>query len=784
MESHCAVYFEGLIAMSCCGGGDFATTAVDCRADDTIRREVFAHAGHALPNGDVKFVFSVPTIHCGACISTIEHALTPLSGVKTARVNLSLRRLNIVLAADADILAIDNELKGLGFPATPVDLGDLSQLEHDQQSSNLLKALAVAGFAAGNIMLLSVSIWSGAEGPTRDLFHFISALIAIPVVIYSGQVFFRSAFGALIHGRLNMDVPISLAVILALGMSLFETFNGGADAYFDAAVTLLFFLLIGRYLDQRMRDRARNSVISLSKIAVKGANRIGADGELVYTPIDEVKPGMHLRVFPGDRVPVDSRILHGTSDIDRSLVTGESELESVTNSHTLEAGTLNVTGALDLVATKEADQSFLSEVMRMLEAAENGRGTYVRIADRMARIYAPAVHVLALFAFIGWMFVTGGDWYISLTIAISVLIVTCPCALGLAVPVVHVVGATKLFQNGILMRDGSALERLAEANRVVFDKTGTLTMGTPGVVGSEGFEGSAGSNDLNIAKTLAKHSAHPASKSIARYLSEQTAVELEGLNEVPGFGVEGQFGGRLVRLGRTNWVNEIADRSGTQTSSEGVAFVVEGRHSGYFHLEETLRQDAKQAITLLRTSKKQIEILSGDSEPAVRKIASVLGIEEVRFGQTPKSKFAHIQDLQASGNKVLMVGDGINDAPALAAGHASIAPATAADVGRQASDFVFTRDSLTAVPFAISIARRAGQIIRQNFGLAILYNCIAVPLAIGGYVTPLVAAIAMSASSIAVVTNSLRLLRTHQEPVEKEPVSKNKRAQKLDWAKA
>lgn len=770
--------------MSCCGGGDFATTAADSRAVDTIRREAFAHVGHALPNGDVKFVFSVPTVHCGACISTIEHALTPLPGVKTARVNLSLRRLNIVLEADADILPIDNELKRLGFPVTPIDLGDLSQLEHDQQSSNLLKALAVAGFATGNIMLLSVSIWSGADGPTRDLFHFVSALIAIPVVIYSGQVFFRSAFGALQNGRLNMDVPISLAVVLALGMSLFETFNGGTDAYFDAAVTLLFFLLIGRYLDQRMRDRARNSVISLSKVAAKGANRIGADGELVYTPIDEVKPSMHLRVFPGDRVPVDGRVLHGTSDIDRSLVTGESELESVSFSHTLEAGTLNVTGALDLVAIKEADQSFLSEVMRMLEAAENGRGAYVRIADRMARIYAPAVHLLALFAFIVWMFATGGDWYISLTIAIAVLIVTCPCALGLAVPVVHIVGATKLFQNGILMRDGSALERLAETNRVVFDKTGTLTMGTPGVVDCEGFDGKVGLDNLNIVKALAQHSAHPASTSIACYLADQTAVRLEALNEVPGFGVEGQFGGKLVRLGRPKWVNEIADRSGTQTSVEGVAFAMEGKPSGCFHLEETLRQDAKQAIISLGSSKMQIEILSGDSESAVRKIAGILGVGELRFGQTPKSKFSQIKELQKSGNKVLMVGDGMNDAPALAAGHASMAPATASDVGRQASDFVFTRDSLTAVPFAISIARRAGQIIRQNFGLAILYNCIAVPLALGGYITPLVAAIAMSASSIVVVTNSLRLLRTHQDSVEKEPVSKNAMAQKLDWVKA
>lgn len=773
--------------MSCCGGGDFATTAAEQNANDTIRREVFLHAGHQLPNGETKFVFSVPAVHCGACIATIERALTPLKGMKSARVNLSLKRLNVVLDPQGDILAVDDALKSLGFVATPVDLGDLSELEHDQQSSKLLKALAVAGFAAGNIMLLSVSVWSGADGPTRDLFHLISALIAIPVVAYSGQVFFRSAFGALSHGRLNMDVPISLAVMLALAMSMFETFTGGAEAYFDAAVTLLFFLLIGRYLDQRMRDRARNSVVSLSKLAAKGANCITEAGALIYTPIDEIKPQMRLRVFPGDRVPVDGAVIRGQSDLDRSLVTGESALIPVASGDVIEAGTLNITGPIDLLVTKEADQSFISEVMRMLEAAENGRGHYVRIADRMARIYAPAVHLLALFAFIGWMFITGGDWYTSLTIAIAVLIVTCPCALGLAVPVVHVVGATRLFQNGILMRDGSALERLAETGRVVFDKTGTLTMGTPVVSGCTGFDGSAQALDRGIAKALAAHSAHPASSAIARFLAEETDATLEELREVPGFGVEARFNGQAVRLGRTEWVQQISSGTLANVSGKlggGVTYARSGQAAAAFQLEETLRADATDAIAALRESGMPLEILSGDSARPVNKIAKLLGIMKVHFNQTPAEKFSHIQDLQASGQRVLMVGDGINDAPSLAAGHASIAPATAADVGRQAADFVFTRDSLSAVPFAIDTACRAGQIIRQNFGLAILYNCIAVPLALLGYITPLVAAIAMSASSIVVVSNSLRLLRNRQMRQRSVVEMKQPPAQKLNWAKA
>jgi Cu2+-exporting ATPase len=441
-----------------------------------------------------------------------------------------------------------------------------------------LKALAVAGFAAGNIMLLSVSVWSGAEGATRDLFHLISGLIAIPVVAYSGQVFFKSAAKALAAGRLNMDVPISLAVILALAMSVYESLTGGAEAYFDAAVTLLFFLLIGRYLDNLMRDHARSAVLGLAKMTARGGNVIAPDGTLAYLPADEIEAGMTLRIAPGERIPTDGRVMRGASDLDRSLVTGESAPVSVGINSDVEAGTLNLTGPLDVTVTRKADESFIAEVMQMMEAAENGRGRYVRIADRMARIYAPAVHLLALFAFLGWMIATGGDWHASLYTAISVLIITCPCALGLAVPVVHVIGAARLFRQGILMKDGSALERLAEADTAVFDKTGTLTTGTPRIVASD-----IAPQDAPLAKALAMHSIHPASRAIAAWFSDVPAADISDIHEVPGFGVEGRIDGRRIRLGRAGWVSEIASNpAGDAGAGSGLAFAGEGR--GRFRL--------------------------------------------------------------------------------------------------------------------------------------------------------------------------------------------------------
>jgi P-type Cu2+ transporter len=741
--------------MTCCGGDLGVENAIgQTGVRDFARVEELYRAGHAEADGTVRYVLSVPDIHCGACISAIERGLSGLEGVVSARVNLSLKRVTVILdgpeRSPAFVLA---RLDALGYPAMPVDLGDLGDAGQKRQAESLLKALAVAGFAAGNIMLLSVSVWSGAEGATRDLFHLVSGLIAIPVVAYSGRVFFTSALKALGAGRLNMDVPISLAVVLALVMSVYESLTGGAEAYFDAAVTLLFFLLIGRYLDQLMRDHARSAVLGLAKMTARGGTVIGPDGGLNYVPVDEIEPGMMLRIAPGERIPADGRVVRGASDLDRSLVTGESAPVAISVNSGIEAGTLNLTGPLDISATRKADESFLAEVMQMMEAAENGRGRYVRIADRMAQIYAPAVHLLALFAFAGWMIATGGDWHASLYTAISVLIITCPCALGLAVPVVHVIGAARLFGQGILMKDGSALERLAEADYAIFDKTGTLTTGTPRIAASTIDEVEA-----PAARALAGHSIHPASRAIASYLGEAGMADIADINEVPGHGVEGIWNGRRVRLGRADWVRGIANAK-SEPETTGLAFASEGGALAGFTMSETLRADAAETVQALAGQGMDIELLSGDSVIAAEAIARQTGIATFRAGVTPAGKIARIKALAAEGRRVLMIGDGLNDAPALAAGHVSMAPASASDIGRAAADFVFTRETMLSVPFARDVAVKAGRLVRQNFGLAIIYNCIAVPLAVAGLVTPLIAALAMSGSSIVVVANSMRLAR-------------------------
>jgi Cu2+-exporting ATPase len=758
------------MSMNCCGSGlaaEFSRNTGDL--SQVALDEEMTRAGRELPDATAEYVLNVPGIHCGACISTIERGLAKVPGVVSSRVNLTLRRVTIRLdSAQRAPGYLINEMERLGYKAIPFESISQAEAEMKSQSSELLRALGVAGFAAGNIMLLSVSVWSGAEGATRDLFHLVSAVIALPAVAYCGRPFFRSAWNALRTRNLNMDVPISLGVILAVTMSIYETFTSGPEAYFDAAVTLLFFLLAGRYLDQLMREKARSAVTGLTRLAAKGAIAVSDDGTLRYVPVDEVKPGDRLRVAAGERVPVDGRIVAGATDLDRSLVTGESAPVPAVEGQEVEAGTLSLTGAFDMVALRGAGQSFLAEVMRMMEAAERGRGRYVRIADRLSRMYAPIVHVLAALAFGSWMIATG-DWHASIYTAIAVLIITCPCALGLAVPAVHVIGAGRLFELGILMRDGSALERLAEVDRVVFDKTGTLTSGIPFIEVPKLTPLEAG-----VAKTLASHSVHPASKAVAAALAGSGGKPVTDIREVPGHGVEGISGGKRVRLGRSAWVGEIATASSANAGT-GLAFAIEGEPKRRFLLSETLREDAREAVHVLQTGGLAPEILSGDSPIAVRTVALLLGVPSFTAEATPQEKIDHLEELADEDHKVLMVGDGLNDAPALAAGYVSMAPANSSDAGRQAADFVFTRESLMAVSQAHAIALEAQKLVRQNFGLAIAYNILLVPVAFAGMVTPLIAAVAMSASSILVIANSMRLASRRQRKLRREQtVGKNR----------
>jgi Cu2+-exporting ATPase len=705
-----------------------------------------ALAEAALPR-DVNIVLSLPSIHCAACISGVERILAATDGVRGARVNLTLKRAQIDAAPDVTADDLIKVLEGAGFEAHELDTTALRATDTDKAGRDLLMRLAVSGFAAMNVMLLSVAVWSGADGPTRDMFHWISAAIALPTIAFSAQPFFKHAWTALRAGRLNMDVPISLAIALAVATSLWETSLSGKHAYFDAAITLTFFLLAGRYLDHRTRAAARSAAEELAALEVPRVWRVTDAGE-EQVAMSELAVGDLIRVRPGGRMPVDGEIIEGQSELDRSLLTGETRPIYAGPGASVSAGEVNLTGPLTIRATTVGRETSLHRMADLVAVAESGRSRYTSLADKAAKLYAPGVHILSAFAFLGWYLYTF-DLRTALNIAAAVLIITCPCALGLAVPAVTTAASGKLFRKGLLIKDATALERMAQVDTVVFDKTGTLTAGTPEVVNL----GDLSRRDLGITLALADGSSHPLSQSLAKAIRDAgiAPAKVTDITESPGHGTEGTWMGQTVRLGRASWV-------GGGESTETCAWLRVGDTvADPFRFADQIRDGAEALVAKLGAAGYEVILMSGDTTPAVEAFAARMGIAKWIAEALPEDKAAKISELTDDGKHVLMVGDGLNDTAALAGAHASISPASALDAARVASDVVLLGKSLEPIADALATSRIATKRIRQNFTIATWYNIIAVPLAVAGLCSPLIAALAMSSSSITVSLNALRL---------------------------
>lgn len=708
-----------------------------------------AGRGFAGDGGEAKtVVLSLPTAHCAACIVGVEKGLATQDGVRSARVNLTLKRATVEVDQAVNAQTLADYLTSIGFEAYELDAATLSATQADKSSRDFLMRLGLAGFGMMNVMLLSVAVWSGAAEATRDLFHWVSAGIALPIIAISAQPFFKSALSALKAARLNMDVPISLAILLAGGMSVYETIHSGAHAYFDAALSLTFFLLAGRYLDHRTRAVARSAAEELAALEVPRAIRLTQDGEETVA-VSEIAVGDVVRVVPGARVPVDGMIEDGTSEVDRALLTGESLPVFAGPGDMLNAGEVNLTGPLVLRVAAAGKDTTLHRMADLVAIAETARNKYTSLADKAAGVYAPVVHLLALAAFGVWLWVSGGDVRLSLNIAVAVLIITCPCALGLAVPAVTTAASGRLFKQGMLLKSATAMERLAEVTHVVFDKTGTLTQGAPECDNL----GDLAREDLAVAFALAQNSSHPLAQSIAAAcLSDGIkAAKITDVREVPGHGIEGKLGAMTVRLGRADWLGAHAvDRTASYLK-------IGKRPALAFTFTDHIRAGAADAIAALKAQGLKVTLMSGDAPRAVENIALTLGITDARPRMLPEDKVAAIDALSAAGERVLMVGDGLNDTAALAAAHVSISPASALEATRVVSDIVLLGKSLEPIGGSVTLARAATRRIKENFAIAAGYNAIAIPIALLGFATPLAAALAMSTSSITVSLNALRL---------------------------
>lgn len=774
--AHCGAELAAGQERFCCHGCEAAAGLIGGLGLEDFYRRRLASPGALRPDGATPDVVAyvgerdgkcrldllIDGVVCGACVWLVESAMARSPEVLRARVNFSTRRLALEWAGPRSLAdELINRLGTIGFRVAPFDATSESD-DQSRQERELLRAMAVAGFAAANVMLLSISIWSGHAGSmgpaTRELLHWISALIALPAIAFAGVPFFRSALRALSAGHTNMDVPITVGILLASTMSVYETAAGRPHAFFDSAITLLFFLLIGRYLDLHARGRARQAARHVLALTARAVRVVADDGSVELRRPESVNAGDVVMVASGERIPVDGRLIMGETMVDQSIVTGEAMPITATRDTRLFAGSLNLGGPIRMVTDGAGANTLLAEIARLMEAAERGQSRYVALADRVARYYAPVVHIAGALTFVAWFFLLDAPVEAALMSAVAVLIITCPCALALAVPVVQVVVSGRLMRGGILLKSATALERLAAIDTIVLDKTGTLTLGRPDLVAVETTAISE-TEALSIAGALAQTSRHPLSRAIVR-ASPPVASALE-VEEIPGAGLTGMVAGRRWRIGSRRHCALVDDRYDSAAATELELFLVDasGAVSARFRLSDRLRDDAADTVAGLQRRGFDVRLLSGDRSASVAAAAAAVGITAWQAEKTPAEKTAALAQLAGEGRHVAMIGDGLNDAPALAAAQASLSPASAVDIAQTAADVVFQGDRLAPVAETLALAMAARRAARQNLVIALGYNLLAVPLAMAGLVTPLIAAIAMSSSSILVIGNAMRLAR-------------------------
>ncbi|WP_018996936.1 heavy metal translocating P-type ATPase [Hirschia maritima] len=716
---------------------------------DPIRFQIDPSAFVKKKNNEYTLDVLVRGAKCGGCLSKIENNVSAIDGVDTVRMNLTTGRLRASWTSKTlDPTDILLKLKSLGYGATPFD-PDEAKEQHSKREKQLLMAMAVAGFATANVMLLSVSVWAGVgemNSVTREFLHWISACIAIPVVMFSGRPFFESALTAIRSGHVNMDVPISLAVCLAIGMSIFETIHHGEHTYFDAAVMLLFFLLIGRFLDAKLQREAQSAARDLALMQAVSVTKIKSNNVAESVKASSLVQGDIIQIAAGERFAVDAEILTGNSDLDTHMVTGESTPITSSIGQKIYAGTINLSQAITAKVLASADDSMLAEVSKLLETGEQKRSTYRQIADKAAKLYVPIVHTVAASAFIGWV-LYNGDIKNAIFVAIAVLIITCPCALALAAPVVQVVAVGKLFRRSVYLKSGDALERIAACDHVIFDKTGTLTKPEASLA-TKGIDPIV----LENAAKLARGSRHPYSRALVDAVGAGEVAE--DIEEVSGAGVKGLVNGQAARLGSAKWI--LGEDTG-DASANCLYFKIGDKNPIAFEFNESEMEGALQIAKELSSRDIDCEILSGDAPDKVQNFADAAGISVYTASVSPVDKAARIAQLDAEGKKVLMIGDGLNDAGALANAHASLTPGGAVDISRAAGDGVYSGENIGVISDIIDTCRQSKSRMLENFGFAALYNMVAIPFAVLGFVTPLFAAIAMSGSSLIVTLNALRL---------------------------
>lgn len=700
-------------------------------------------------------------IVCAACVWLNERHISALQGVVEFQVNYSTHRAR-VRWDDSQIKLSDilQAISAIGYLAHPFDAGR-QEAVYKKERSNALKRLAVAGLGAVQVMMLAVALYagdySGMDSGLENFMRWISMFIATPVVFYSAKSFFSSAWRDLKVRQLGMDVPVSLAIGLAYAASCWATVNQNGQVYFDSVTMFTFFLLAGRFLEMGARQKAGQAAEELVKLLPAMATRITSDGDETVT-VSELMVGNHVRIKPGDSIPADGVIVEGRSSIDESLLTGESHPLAKTINEKVIGGTVNIESPLVIAVQKIGEDTVLASIQRLLDRAQTEKPSIAKMADKVAGYFVGFLLVLVTAVSMWWW---QHDPDQAFWIAISLLVVTCPCALSLATPAAMTAATGSLTRLGVLTTRGHALETLAKVTHVVFDKTGTLTKGQLALELSQLFSSSSEQKCLDIAAALELGSEHPVAKVFLKKSSAVNNITAKDIQAIPGQGVTGLIDGVQYRLGCATY---IADVNEAPKNIEGVAkrtteifLANDNELLAVFYLSDELREKAIESVQALKSLGKKVWLVSGDNEAAVSYIAEQVSIENTRHSMKPEDKLSVINELQLQGEIVAMIGDGVNDAPVLAAAQVSIAMGGGTQLAQASADMVLLSEHLPHLVDAMKMAKRSVNIVHQNLSWALAYNVLALPLASMGYIAPWMAAIGMSASSLVVVLNALRL---------------------------
>ncbi len=717
----------------------------------------------------------VEGIHCAACVWLIERGMMRISGVHRANVNLAGKRLHIRWDSQrVKLSTLIEAMAKIGYAGVPYD-PEVAEGVMKRTNRALLFRLFFAGFAMMNLTLISVALYSGADqGQFRSFFHWMGCALATPTLLYSAFPFYKGAWGGLRNWRLTMDLPIAIGLSVTYLYSFYITVMGSAgEVYFDTVTNLTFVILVGRYLEGMFRHQAVSATNRLMDLQPRVAT-VMHDGNEKITPIRGVKVGEHVLIKPGYKVPVDGVILEGRSSVDESMLSGESAPVSKSVGMMVSTGTLNVNGALLVEVRSTLQNTMLAKIIRLVEEAQTSKAPIQRIADMIVPWFILVTLICASLTFWFWH---AQSFEIALMAATSVLIITCPCALGMATPMSIAVASGLGSKHGILVKNGLVLETLSKVSHFVFDKTGTLTEGKMSVAQLRVAQGDSAEQVHARAAAVERYSEHSVARAIVNAAEAQQLhyrdLPVQVFRSEAGLGVTAIVEGKTILLGNVAWLarqgvtlnNELQNQAYEfeAQAMSCVHYAQEGKHIGVFALADQLRSDAQQLVNELRSSGIAMTLLSGDRKPVAEAIARQLGGMEVIAEVMPQDKDQVIQRLQKMGAVVAMVGDGINDAPALIRADVGIALGSGTDVSVESADIVLMHNELNKVRQATLLSRRTLRTIKQNIGLSFVYNSIMVPLAMMGHVTPLVAAITMPISSLLVIGNAARIRNLFKE---------------------